>query len=108
MLATAAKARSMCACGGRADAGINVNKGKATQAARNGQFRLRDIIRGQRVIRVPLFGVVRVMSEALAASTKSARNDTSDHHVLTQVEKWMEMIREINREQHQDELEFHA
>jgi hypothetical protein len=54
------------------------------------------------------------MSEALATSTNtstkstSARNDTSDLHVLAQVEKWMEMIREINCEQRQDELEFHA
>jgi hypothetical protein len=41
------------------------------------------------------------MSEALATSTKpeTRRNDASDLQMLAQVEKWMAMIRELNREQ---------
>jgi hypothetical protein len=41
------------------------------------------------------------MSETLNTQpkTKSARSAASDGKVLAQVEKWMTMIREINREQ---------
>lgn len=40
------------------------------------------------------------MSEFFATSTKSAatRNGAADLQALAQVEKWMAMIREINRE----------
>jgi hypothetical protein len=31
--------------------------------------------------------------------SKSTRGDTADGHIIAQVEKWMAMIREINREQ---------
>jgi hypothetical protein len=45
------------------------------------------------------------MSENLATQTKpdsasiSTRNGSSDFHMIAHVEKWMAMIREINREQ---------
>jgi hypothetical protein len=41
------------------------------------------------------------MSETLAAQTKSAAPSASsaDKRVIAKVEKWMEMIREISREQ---------
>jgi hypothetical protein len=41
------------------------------------------------------------MSEAVSTQPKlkSARSGSSDGRVLAQVEKWMEMIRELSREQ---------
>jgi hypothetical protein len=47
------------------------------------------------------------MSQKLTAPTKSApaRSGASDLHALAYVEKWMAMIREINREQ-QGESKF--
>ena len=40
------------------------------------------------------------MSEAvdIEAKPKTARDSSNDRRVLAQVEKWMEMIREISRE----------
>ncbi len=50
---------------------------------------------------VPQFGEVSVMSETLATPTKEsyARNGSTDLRIIARVEKWMAMIREINREQ---------
>ena len=58
------------------------------------------------MIGTPPFGDALIMSDNLATETKSnpasiaTRNGPTDFHVLAQVEKWMAMIREINREQH--------
>ena len=38
------------------------------------------------------------MSETLATSMKTARQGASDLQMLTQVEKWMATIRELNSE----------
>ena len=51
------------------------------------------------------------MSENLATPTRpgftsiAPRNGSSDFHIIVHVEKWMAMIREINREQ-QSEPKF--
>jgi hypothetical protein len=49
------------------------------------------------------------MSENLNTPTKSTptRSGASDLHMLARVEKWMAMIREINREQ-QGEIKLRA
>jgi hypothetical protein len=39
------------------------------------------------------------MSMALDTQTKSVRGTAADSRAIAQVEKWMAMIREINREQ---------
>jgi len=38
------------------------------------------------------------MSETVDIQTKPARDNSKDKRTLDQVEKWMEMIREISRE----------
>lgn len=50
------------------------------------------------------------MSEALVMPMKATatRNDAADMRILAQVEKWMATIREINREQQQNEVKFRA
>jgi hypothetical protein len=61
------------------------------------------------MIGAPLSGEMSVMSENLNTPTKStpARSGASDLHMLARVEKWMAMIREINREQ-QGEIKLRA
>jgi hypothetical protein len=58
----------------------------------------------------PLFGEVPVMSETHNSQTKTAstRNGSADLNMLAHVEKWMAMIREINREQQQSEAKLRA
>jgi hypothetical protein len=50
------------------------------------------------------------MSESLAPLAKQApsRTGAADLQMLAQVEKWMAMIRELNREQPQDEPKYRA
>ena len=51
-------------------------------------------------IGVPVIGVRQIMSETADIQTtpKPARDNSKDKRTLDQVEKWMEMIREISRE----------
>ena len=51
-------------------------------------------------IGVPVIGVRQIMSETVDIQTKPkpARDSSKDKRTLDQVEKWMEMIREISRE----------
>jgi hypothetical protein len=51
-------------------------------------------------IAAPVIGVRQIMSETIDIETKSkpARDNSKDKRTLDQVEKWMEMIREISRE----------
>jgi hypothetical protein len=53
------------------------------------------------MIGAPLIGEPPVMSETLDTPIKSTstRSGSADLHMLAHVEKWMAMIREINREQ---------
>jgi hypothetical protein len=53
------------------------------------------------MIGAPPMGEMPVMSGTLETQTKSVatRTGSSDLHMLAHVEKWMAMIREINREQ---------
>jgi hypothetical protein len=47
-----------------------------------------------------------VMSETVTTQQKpkATRNGSDDGHVLAQVEKWMEMIREVSREQVKEDV----
>ena len=51
-------------------------------------------------IGMPVIGVRQIMSETVDIQTKPkpARDNAKDKRTLDQVEKWMEMIREISRE----------
>ena len=51
-------------------------------------------------IGTPVIGVRQIMSETADIQTKPkpARDSSKDKRTLDQVEKWMEMIREISRE----------
>jgi len=51
-------------------------------------------------IGMPVIGVRHIMSETvdIETKTKPARDNSKDKRTLDQVEKWMEMIREISRE----------
>jgi hypothetical protein len=51
-------------------------------------------------IGLPVIGVRQIMSETVDIQTKPkpARDNSKDKRTLDQVEKWMEMIREISRE----------
>jgi hypothetical protein len=48
----------------------------------------------------PVIGVRQIMSETvdIQVKPKPARDSSKDKRTLDQVEKWMEMIREIGRE----------
>ena len=48
----------------------------------------------------PVIGVRQIMSETvdIQVKPKPARGSSKDRRTLDQVEKWMEMIREIGRE----------
>jgi hypothetical protein len=48
----------------------------------------------------PVIGVRQIMSETvdIQVKPKPARDSSKDRRTLDQVEKWMEMIREIGRE----------
>jgi hypothetical protein len=48
----------------------------------------------------PVIGVRQIMSETvdIQVKPKTARDSAKDKRTLDQVEKWMEMIREISRE----------
>jgi hypothetical protein len=52
------------------------------------------------VIGTPVIGVRQIMSETVDTQVKlkPARDSSKDKRTLDQVEKWMEMIREISRE----------
>ena len=51
-------------------------------------------------IAMPVIGVRQIMSETVDIQTKPkpARDNSKDKRTLDQVEKWMEMIRDISRE----------
>jgi hypothetical protein len=51
-------------------------------------------------IGTPVIGVRQIMSETADIQTKPkpAHDNSKDKRTLDQVEKWMEMIREISRE----------
>ena len=51
-------------------------------------------------IGTPVIGVRQIMSETVDIQTKPkpARDSSKDKRTLDQVEKWLEMIREISRE----------
>ena len=51
-------------------------------------------------IGTPVIGVRQIMSETVDIQTKPkpVRDNSKDKRTLDQVEKWMEMIREISRE----------
>ena len=51
-------------------------------------------------IGMPVIGVRQIMSDTADIQTKPkpARDSSKDKRTLDQVEKWMEMIREISRE----------
>jgi hypothetical protein len=99
----AVKARFICVCG---DAERSRNRPVTEKAQRSARI-------GQIPVRGPQwlckFWWNAIMSDSLITSANSiaSHNGASDLRILAQVEKWMAMIREINREQ-QGALKFPA
>ena len=50
------------------------------------------------VIGTPVIGVIMSETADIQTKPKPARDGSKDKRTLDQVEKWMEMIREISRE----------
>ena len=102
------KARFMCACDGartrrqlRRKRGGSLRSQQLCDGERPKKPKNRSNSRAKKRCRCVNLNGIPIMSESLATAANAIASHTgaSDSRMLAQVEKWMVMIREINREQ---------